>query len=183
MLPLPFMSTPLPKLPTSDGLFGMIPALLVLGLGLLGAEAVSAQQVFRPSSVWGEVPVEHEGLVLGSVELLTSMLIGLFTTWLLTFWLLLEKWRWWGRAQRLGGSEAGRILELTENRRRLLAWITYGVVPIMGIVAILAAGHRTLFGIEVALIATVLALASIVTGLGAFLLSASLRARLELRAG
>ena len=183
--PFPGSATePLPVRPSSEGKLtaGVLALLLVLGCCPSFAEPASGQQVFRPSSVWGEVPVEHEGLVVGSVEVLAAMLIGLFTSWLLVAWLLFEKWRWLASAGRLAGSEAGRVLALAESRRKLLAWITYGVVPGMGIVAILISGHRTLFGLEVALIANVLSLMGIFTGLSAFLVSSTLRHRIEPKA-
>ncbi|MCG8455053.1 MAG: hypothetical protein MI919_02150 [Holophagales bacterium] len=150
---------------------------LAAWLGMVGT--AGAQPVQRPESVWGVVPVQPEGLVLGSVELLAGLLIGLFLSWLASVWLLLEKWRlllWAGGG---GTTDSKSLWAKTSRRRALLAWLTYAVAPTLGIAATVLARHRTLFGVDVALLATLLALSVIVTGMVAFVISGAVRERLE----
>lgn len=135
----------------------------------------TAQMMQRPSTVWGDLPVEQEGFVVGGVEVLTAMLLVLAVSGALGGLVLLRALGLLQRARRAEGAELEFIWLRTQTAQKWASFIAFGLLPITVVPTLLLAPYRTLFGFGISELAMALFLAGCVVGGSTFLVLEAVR--------
>ncbi len=151
----------------------------VCGLGLwvcgFWCLAATAQMLQRPSTVWGDVPPEQQGLVVGGVEVLTTMLVVLVVSGALAGLVLMRALRLLQRARRAEGTELEFVWSRTQLTQKWASWIAFGLLPLAVISTLLLAPYRTLFGFGISELALSLFLVGSLVGGTTFLVLEAIR--------
>ena len=108
---------------------------------------VQAQQIMRPTSIWGDVVVKEPGTPVGGVEVLTALLMILLVSALIEIALIFRIWRRLNSAPAAEGSEVLRVWDLNEKDQKRLTKLMFGVVPWVTVPALLLGSLRHLWGI------------------------------------
>ena len=147
----------------------------VLGGSILWCSVATAQMMQRPSTVWGELPVEQEGLMVGGVEVLTAMLVILAVSGALAGLMLLRALGLLQRARRAEGAELEFIWLRTQVAQKWASTIAFGLLPIAVVLTLLLAPYRTLFGFGISELAMVIFLTGCLVGGSTFLVLEAVR--------
>ncbi len=146
-------------------------------LGACGAwcSTSAAQMMQRPSTVWGELPVEQEGFIVGGVEVLTAMLVVLAVSGILAGLVLLRALALLRRARRAEGAELEFLWLRTETAQKWASTIAFGLLPTAVVLTLLLAPYRTLFGFGISQLAMALFLVGCSVGGSTFLVLEAVR--------
>lgn len=142
---------------------------------VLWAGTSAAQMMNRPTTVWGDLPEEQQGLTFGGVELLTGLLMALVILSLLNCTVLLRARRLFYLAHSAEGSEIEFLWQRTQQTQSWLQWISFALLPLVAVVTLLIAPARTLFGFGLRELSLVLFLVGTLVAAITFLLLEAVR--------
>ena len=150
-------------------------SLLISSAFLLWTGLCTAQMVDRPSTVWGEVPLEPEGFRFGGVEILSTLLMSQVVLGIFSAMILVRAWRLLHRARVAQGSEIEILWGRAQREQKFASWLAFGFLPMVGVVTLLLAPARTLFGITLPSLAFCLFLLPALVGGVTFLVLEAVR--------
>jgi len=149
----------------------------------LWASVSAAQMMQRPSTVWGDLPIEQEGLRVGGVEILSTLLISLAVLGMLSGVMLFRSSRLLHRAGLAEGSEIEFLWRRTEQEQKWASRLAYGLQPLVGALTVLMAPARTLMGVALPQLAFGLFLFGALLSAVTFLILEAVRRRLGAEKG